>query len=203
MSQRSMLNASANRSFLAVASASALIAFGACRPAHDDGDRTEGAPVAPAFSLSDLGSTWHDQSAASRTLGSLRGHPQVLALVYTNCTSICPMTVAVMQAAEAKAAPSIGFVLVSMDPARDSPTRLAEYAKQHGLSPRWTLLSGDEKDVRELAAVLGIKYRKVSPTEIVHTSTLTILDADGRIIAQYSETDAVDRAIATLQRIAR
>jgi protein SCO1/2 len=187
--------------------AASTVAFAlATGAACDGGPRKSGnesGTPSGTFSVYDLGSTWHDQFATSRTLASLRGKPQVLALVYTNCTSTCPLTVSAMQEVEAKAGERAGFVLVSLDPARDSPARLAEFAKQRGLSAKWTLLSGDEKSVRELAAVLGVKYRTVSPTEIVHTSTLTILDADGRMVAQYSETDAVDRAVGALQRFNR
>lgn len=173
----------------------------ACNAERANDDSRESASA--TFSLYDLGSTWRDQSSVSRTLSSLRGRPQVMALVYTNCTSTCPLTVSAMQQVEAQAGKDAGFVLVSLDPGRDSPARLADFAKEHQMSARWTLLSGDERSVRELAAAIGVKYRTVSPTEIVHTSTLTILDADGRMVAQYSETDAVDRAVRALQKIAR
>jgi hypothetical protein len=45
-----------------------------------------------------------------------------------------------------------------------------------------------------------VQYRRVSPDEIDHTTTLTILDADGRIVAQFDKADAVDRAAEVLQR---
>jgi len=191
-----------------VAAAFALCAFSAlmtagCTDRHESGERAAGEHAGEDFSVYDLNSKWQDQAGTARTLSSLRGRPQVLALIYTTCTAICPMTVSAMQEVESKAGPAAGFVLVSMDPERDSPARLAEYAKQRKLSPRWTLLSGGPSAVRELAAVLGVKYRSVSPTEIVHTSALTILDANGRRAAQYSETDAVDRAVRALQQLPR
>ena len=191
------------RNRIAAAFASAALLTGACDNRHRGEERAGREHAGEELSVYDLGSKWQDQAGTARTLGSLRGRAQVLALIYTNCTAICPMTVSAMQEVESKAGSAAGFVLVSMDPERDSPARLAEYAKQRTLSPRWTLLSGDENAVRELAAVLGVKYRTVSPTEIVHTSTLTILDANGRLAAQYSETDAVDRAVRALQRLPR
>lgn len=153
-----------------------------------------------AFSVYDLDATWRDQTGAARPLASLKGKPRLLSLVYTNCSSICPMTVAAMQEVEARAGDRAGYVLVSLDPERDSPARLADYARQHRLSDRWTLLSGAESDVRELAALLHVQYRRVSPDEIDHTTTLTILDADGRIVAQFDKADAVDRAAEVLLR---
>jgi len=190
------------RSIAPLAALVALAMTATCT-AHDSevGDNREG--DRPDFSVYDLGSAWRDQSSAPRTLSSLKGHPQLLALVYTSCVSTCPLTVSAMQLVEAKASGDVGFVLVSLDPARDGPAQLTEFAKQHGLSSRWTLLSGDEKSVRELAAVLGVKYRRVSPNEIDHTSTLTVLDSAGRTVAQFAETDAADRAVQALQRLGR
>lgn len=190
---------------LQAAPALALVLVAVC-----DGGRREGRDAAEpreqeaaGFSVYDLGSSWHDQFATARDLGSLRGRPIVMALIYTNCTNTCPMTVNAMQQVERRTDPNVGFLLVSLDPERDSQARLAEFARQHQLSPRWTLLSGQERSVRELAATIGVKYRQVSPTEIVHTTTLTILDADGRMVAQYSDADAVDRAVSALQRLNR
>ena len=199
---RSATGRSSLRAAVTAATLLALMTTAACDTKYRDDDAGHESESA-SFSLYDLGSTWRDQLSVSRTLSSLRGRPQVMALVYTNCTSTCPLTVSAMQQVEAQAGKDAGFVLVSLDPGRDSPARLAEFAKEHQLSVRWTLLSGDERSVRELAAAIGVKYRTVSPTEIVHTSTLTILDADGRMVAQYSETDAVDRAVRALQTIAR
>lgn len=170
--------------------------------AEDTGERPATAVPAPItnYSLYDLGSEWRDQHGAERSLASLRGKPQLISLVYTSCASICPFTVAAMQLVEQKVGDRAGYVLVSLDPSNDSPERLAEYAAERQLTPRWTLLSGPEGSVRELAALIGVKYRQVASGEIDHSSTLTILDGDGRIVAQFDEADAVDRAAAVLMR---
>jgi cytochrome oxidase Cu insertion factor (SCO1/SenC/PrrC family) len=91
---------------------------------------------ASAFSVYDLESVWRDQHGTERTLASLRGRPQVLSLVYTNCKSICPFTVAAMQLVEQQVGDQAGYVLVSLDPERDSPERLAAYAAERRLSSR-------------------------------------------------------------------
>ncbi len=197
-----MTTRSSLRCALAIVLAGAPLA--ACVRSSDSAAAAEpgrdAAAVASSFSVYDLAATWRDQTGAARTLASLQGKPRLLSLVYTSCTAICPMTVAAMQEVEARAGDRAGYVLVSLDPERDSPARLADYARQHQLSDRWTLLSGAENDVRELAALLHVQYRRVSPDEIDHTTTLTILDADGRIVAQFDKADAVDRAAEVLQR---
>ena len=49
---------------------------------------------------------------------------------------------------------------------------------------RWTLARTDEKGVRTLAALLGVRFRVLSDGEFNHTSALILLDAEGRVIAR-------------------
>lgn len=155
-------------------------------------------PPASAYSVYDLGSSWRDQHGVPRTLTSLHGRPQVVAFVYTTCTAICPLTVTALHELERNAGDRAGYVLISIDPAHDSPVRLTQFAALHRLSSRWTLLSGSERNVRELAALLGVKYRRVAGGEIDHSATISVLDGDGRLVAQFDQFDAIDRAAATL-----
>lgn len=145
------------------------------------------APPPPAAEISShsvyhLPSEWLDQEGARRTLGSLGGRVQVVAMAYTSCAYACPRLLLDMKRIEGELGPDadVGFVLVSIDPARDTPARLAEYATGARLDPaRWTLLTGDDDAVLELAAVLGVQYREAAPGEFVHSNLLTVLDADG------------------------
>jgi protein SCO1/2 len=64
---------------------------------------------------------------------------------------------------------------------------LKALSQEYGLGPDWRLLRGSQDQVRELAAVLGVKYRKVSETDFAHSNTITILDADGTVSHQKQE----------------
>ncbi|HEX7243349.1 MAG TPA: SCO family protein [Longimicrobiaceae bacterium] len=139
------------------------------------------------FSVYELDSRWRDQEARDRDLGSLSGKARVVAMVYTRCAHTCPLIVSEMKHLEA-ALPAaererVGFVLVSLDPARDTPAQLAEFAGSMRLDPaRWTLLTGDGEAVRELAAVLGIRYRPEAGDRISHSNSYLVLDGAGRIV---------------------
>lgn len=142
------------------------------------------------FSVYDLGSAWRDQTGARRELTSLRGRPVLLAMIYTHCTSVCPLSVSEMKRVEA-ANPGVRLVLVSLDPEHDSPERLAVFARERGLSPaRWILLTGSTNDVRDLAATIGVRYRRISADDLAHSNLLTLLDGDGRVASQG--TGAID-----------
>ena len=154
------------------------------------------------YSVYDLDGRWRDQSGATRALANWRGAPVLLAMVYTHCTATCPLAVSELKRIAALE-PGARFVLVSLDPQRDDATRLAEYAAERSLdSSRWTLLTGSDADVRDLAATLGVRYRHVTLEDLAHSNLITLLDREGRIVRQSSGR-LDDAALAELHAIAR
>ena len=88
------------------------------------------------------------------------------------------------------------YLLVTFDPAVDTPERLAAYAREHGLAgDRWTLARGTPDQVRELAAVLGVKYRSTGDGQYSHTQRITLLDRDGVVIEKF---DGLDRPLGPI-----
>ncbi len=130
-----------------------------------------------------------DQAGRTRPWSSRRGRPQLVSMFYTSCQFICPLIVDSGKAVEKQLAPAqrerLGILLVSMDPARDTPAKLKTVADQRRLdTARWTLAAPPAADVRAIAGVLGIRYRALADGEFNHTSALVLLDADGRILAR-------------------
>ena len=126
-------------------------------------------------------------------------------MTYTHCRHTCPMIVAEFKRLEAELAPDeagrVGFVLVSMDPARDTPERLGRYARLARLSPeRWTLLTGSDEQVRELAALLGVRYRPETSGEFSHSNSYLVLDAEGRVVFRRDALDGgTDEPLARIR----
>lgn len=183
-------------------------ACGGARPPEPAAPAAESATESPGvaeFSVYDLETSWTDQGGQPRTLRSLAGRPQVLAMVYTHCAHTCPAIVAEFKRMEAAlpAGPDApGFVLVSIDPERDTPARLAEFAASARLdAARWTLLTGDAEGVRELAAVLGIRYRPEPGGEWSHSNAYLVLDAEGRIVHRQEGLGEPAAALAALTRL--
>ncbi len=146
----------------------------------------------PGDSVYHLGSTWTRQDGTQIKLAQFAGRPQVVAMIYTSCRTTCPTTISALQRIE-RALPEkqrgrVGFVLVSFDPARDTPPVLARLAGERKLDPaRWTLLRGDDSAVRGLAVVLGFHYRKAANGDFIHDSIITLLDERG--VARERTTD--------------
>jgi protein SCO1/2 len=146
----------------------------------------EAVPEKPAEastdSLYNLKAKWTDASGKKVTLGDFAGQPVVLAMIYASCTSVCPLIVNDIKRIVADR-PRVKVVLVSFDPARDTPEKLARYAKERALpAPRFTLLTGDPDDVRDLAALLGMKYRPIAGGDFAHSNLITVLDGKGVIV---------------------
>jgi protein SCO1/2 len=119
----------------------------------------------------------------------LRGRPRLATMFYTSCRYVCPMIVDSLRAVEHGLSESqrgrIGFVLISMDPERDTPQALARVQSERSLDPsNWLLMRPDPGDLRSLAGVLGIRYRALADGEFNHTTMLVLLDADGRVLAR-------------------
>ena len=125
-------------------------------------------------SLFNLPGQWVSQSWDTLELDDLRGKVLVLAMIYTHCNYSCPRLIADMVRIESdipmENRKKVSFVLVSIDPANDPPDTLASFAKEHKMKrDQWTLLTGREDNVQDLAAVLGFKYKRTSPIDFAHS----------------------------------
>ncbi len=137
-----------------------------------------------------LNSKWTNQNGERISLSELGGKIRVVAMFYSRCTYACPMTINDMKKIEASI-PSdlrkhVGFVLVSFDPAHDTPKALREMADRLGLDGgRWTLLTGSTHDDRTLAALLGVEFEKKADGTFTHSTQITVLNSTGGIVYKH------------------
>lgn len=160
----------------------------------------------PGLSIYNLGTEWRTQSKARVRLASLAGQPVLAAMVYTNCTDICPLITErmhdIQRALPAPSRDKIELVLFSLDWVRDTPRQLKIFASQHRLDlQRWTLLHGEEDAVRELAAALGVSFHRDAKGDFQHSIVIFLLDSRGVVAAQ--ETDFARPASAMAAAIQR
>lgn len=177
--------------------------------AHDVAPHVHGAPLAadaplPGASLLHLDDVWTDHRGEAVRLADHRGHPTVVVLFYGTCISACPVLLRDAELIEAALPDDVRaatrFLMVTFDPERDTPERLAAYAAEKGLDrERWSFLTADDRAVRRLAAALGVRYRPDGQGGFAHTNLITVLDGDGVPIARLEGLGlGPDEAVAAL-----
>lgn len=83
----------------------------------------------------------------------------VMDFAFTNCTTICPVLTALMAKVQAQLGERQGkevqMVTITVDPARDTPARMKEYAGKNGVKPGWTWLTGQPGTVNDVLKGFG------------------------------------------------
>ena len=150
----------------------------------------------PGDSIYHVDSGWRDQNNQYRNIGEFRDKVQVMAFVYTYCEHSCPMITANLKNVEGRLTDAqksdTQFLLISLDPKRDTPETLNQYMQDHSMkSGDWNMLNGDPDDVLELSALIGVRYRAMDMegTDIAHSNMITVLDKAGRIHYQMKGLD--------------
>ena len=151
----------------------------------------------PGESVYQLPMSLVDQNGRVLTLAALRGQPVLVAMFYTSCDNVCPMIAFHMHRMEQALSEAdrarLRVLLVSFDPARDTTDALRRFAEGHQADPaRWVVARADPNEVRDLAAVLGIRYRELDAGVFNHSSVITLLDRDGMIRARTSDLKTLD-----------
>lgn len=141
-------------------------------------------------SVFNLTSSWTNQHNGNLKLTHFRNKITIAAMVFTHCESACPRIVADMQRIESslsgKELQQVSFLLISMDPERDTPARLSEFAAEHKLNSNWTLICSGPDATMEIANVLGVKVKKLDGGGFDHSNIIHVFDREGVIVHQQN-----------------
>jgi len=114
----------------------------------------------------------------------------VAAMVFTNCESACPRIVADIQRIEKaftkEELQNIQFLLITMDPARDTPVRFIEFSNDHQLNDNWICISSDNDATMEIANVLNVRIKPLEGGGFDHSNTIHLIDKNGNIAFQQN-----------------
>lgn len=133
--------------------------------------------------------TFLDGTGREITLGSLRGRPVVISLIYTSCYHICPTVTAnlarvVRVARDALGDDSFSVLTIGFDTANDTPDRMRVFAGQRGIDiDDWHFVSASAETIRSLSADVGFSYFS-SPKGFDHMIQATVLDGHGKVYRQ-------------------
>ena len=128
----------------------------------------------------------------------------LLAMVYTHCPDICPMTTHNMQLVQQKLSTdlkkNVKFVVISFDPNRDTPSVLKKFAEIRDITfDNWAMLSGDEQNTKEVMLKFGVKaipsdssyddYGELN-YNVIHTDRISLIDQEGKLRSNYKGSTA-------------
>ena len=138
-----------------------------------------------------------DQHGRDVSIRDLGGRGTLLTVAYGHCVTVCPATVASLLSARRTAGrEDIPIVILTVDPWRDTPDRLATVAQHWTLGQTDRVLSGDTAVVTGVLDELGIgRSRNRLTGDIEHGATAFIIDAKGRLAWR---ADGGPREIAAL-----
>ena len=139
--------------------------------------------------------TYTDQLNRPISNKDLRGKVHVVDFFFTSCPTICPKVKGQMLRLEEEFADNPDFALVSftVDPKRDTPERMKEYAEQLGIKDmdRWRFINGDKFEIYDLdSEYLSIAEENINaPGGFDHTGYIVLVDRDGFVRSYASGLD--------------
>jgi protein SCO1/2 len=167
--------------------AAAVLLLGAVAPASES---------YPEGSIYQLSARLTDQSGQAHGLDVHGGHPVLVSMFYGSCSMTCPLIIDTLRAIE-NAVPAkrqeLRVLLISIDPARDTVQRLHDLAATRKIDgTRWTLARAGEADIRRIAALLNVQYRRLPNGDFNHSSAITLLSPQGEILARSERLGLAD-----------
>jgi protein SCO1/2 len=139
----------------------------------------------------------------------LRGGWSFVFFGFTSCPDVCPVTMSALAQTRKLLAdlpePSRPrVVMISVDPERDTPERLAAYVK--GFDPAFVGATGTKPAIDELAQRMGVLVA-TRPLDgdaytVDHTTSLFLVGPDGALRALFSAPHEPDKIAADYRRIA-
>lgn len=175
-----------------------------CHESKDD-QRLSKIKPAPEFTLT-------TQDGQRLALKQLRGKVLAITFIFASCTDTCPLLTAKMAGIRNRLGPDFGakvqFVSITVDPGRDTPEVLKQYAEGHKAnSAGWAFLTGTPAEIRDVAKRYGIYYKKMPRGDVDHTFLTSLVDRNGTLRVQYMgvrfDPDEMLRDLRSLVREAK
>ena len=137
-----------------------------------------------------------DQSARRISLEQFRGRPVLVTFAFANCETVCPLIVNdVLGARDNLPDRDVVILIVTLDPWRDTPSRLSSIATRWGVTGDAHVLSGPPEEVeRALNAWRVPRVRNERTGDLSHPSLVYVIGPDGRIAYALSGSEPIIRA---------
>jgi protein SCO1/2 len=126
--------------------------------------------------------TFVDQHGRRFSFDSRTGQTVVASFIFTRCKDECPLiTQRFVRLDRLLGRGPYTLALVTIDPVRDTPAVIAEYASEHGVTGRVHVLTGSPDQVNAFVRASGVSAIDNGSGDLIHNTKLFIIDRDGRL----------------------
>jgi protein SCO1/2 len=160
-----MVDRTTHGTLVAIATLALTVAMPVATRAHDPADHAQHAqadkgPGKVQIKLPDTVLTDQNGKKVRFKSDGMADRLVVINFVYTTCTTVCPVQSAIFtdlqQRLGARAGGEVSLISVTVDPLRDTPLRLKEYAARYGAGPGWSFLTGRQQAVEEVLKAFDV-----------------------------------------------
>lgn len=142
-------------------------------------------PVTPR-AIPEMMATRQDGSTVKlRTL--LSGKRTIVQFIFTQCRTVCPLLGSLFAKVDREIAPETQLVSISVDPANDTPARLADWLTTYRASDRWTALRIASRDLNRLLAAFDLK----AGAPAAHSMQAFLVDDRARFVNRTTAVPSV------------
>lgn len=143
-------------------------------------------------------------------LSDYRGKVTLLYFGYTYCPDVCPTALTATAAALKQLTPEerakVAVLFISVDPERDTPAHLKEYAAF--FDPAIVGATGSAEQVATVARQYGVFYAKQKTNTaggyvVDHTSETYVVDPAGQLASRLPHGAPPDQVVAEIRRFIR
>ena len=193
---------------IVIAALAAGLVFGGMM--RDDDAVNPDSAVRPQLERYEIGGEFEltNQRGERMRLSDFAGRALVMFFGYTFCPDVCPATLARVREVKAALPPEDAArftgVLVSVDPARDSPQRLGQYVEF--FDPAFVALTGSEDELEDVARRYGARFMipEGQPEDsylVNHSSIAYLIDPAGHVRALYYGDEPIDAIAANVRQV--
>ncbi len=134
--------------------------------------------------------TLTDQEGRPLAFRDLRGKAVLVTFGFTTCVDVCPIqtakAVAVQQALPAALRDRVHMLLITTDPAVDTPAVLKEYGRTFQADPaRFSYLTGGPAALARMWRDFGVAVKRKGPGNVDHTTLTSLVDPEGNLRVNY------------------
>jgi protein SCO1/2 len=150
------------------------------------------------------------QNGQPLTQNDFKGQWSFLYFGYTYCPDICPTTLAELSKVEQLLAQrglnqDTAYLLISVDPQRDTPQRLQEYTTY--FNPKFKGATGSPDELAKLAKQCAVAYHVPEHAKddtsyfVDHSSTVSLIDPDAHLRAIFTPPQVPETLVADFLKI--